>query len=256
MKALILAGGFGSRLAEETTLKPKPMVEIGNFPIIWHIMMIYSFYGINDFIILGGYKSYVIKEYFVNYLVNNSDISIDLKSNEITVHSQQRNSWKITVLDTGLNSGTAGRVRKAKNFLDGDEEFCLTYGDGLSDINVAESIEFHKKNDKSITMTVVNQPTRFGSVILKEKAVVSFEEKPSGVNNLVNGGFFVVNSNVLDLIESDNESWESSILTKLSNKNEVSAFIHNGFWQPMDTLQEKNKLNELWTQGNAPWKVW
>ena len=257
MKAVILAGGLGTRISEETNVKPKPMIEIGGFPILWHIMKIYSHYGINDFVICCGYKGYLIKEYFSNYYLQTSDVTFDLTSNKATYHKSKTEPWKVTLVDTGVNTMTGGRISKIKKYLENDETFCLTYGDGLADINISDLIKFHKVNKRLATITASIAPMRFGALSLnKDNSVDKFVEKPKGDNSYINGGFFVLSEKVLDLIKDDNTVWEKEPLEHLSQNNQLSAFLHNGFWQPMDTLREKNYLEELWLSGKAPWKVW
>ena len=255
MKAVILAGGLGTRLSEETYLKPKPMVEIGGKPILWHIMKIYSFYGINDFIICCGYKGYLIKEYFANYFIHTCDITIDMSDNSIDVHQKKTEPWKVTIVDTGEKSDTAGRLKRVVKYID-DEVFCFTYGDGLSDVNIKKLIEDHISMDLDATLTAVKPPGRFGSLSIDKKKVIKFQEKPDGDNAWINGGFFVINKKVLDLILSDSSSWEIDILPILAEKSQLNSFMHEGFWQPMDTLRDKQSLEELWKRNKAPWKHW
>ncbi len=257
MKSVILAGGYGTRLAEETHIKPKPMIEIGGKPILWHIMKHYSHYGINDFIICCGYKSYVIKEYFANYFLHTSDVTIDVKNNDLQIHKQSTEPWKITLVNTGEHTLTGGRLKRISNFIEKEECFCLTYGDGLADINISASIEFHKKNKKLVTVTAVRPPGRFGSLLTNKKGeVINFMEKPEGDGQLINGGFFVVSPKALDYIDGDNSAWEVDPMLRLAQDSQLMAFNHYGFWQPMDTLRDKNKLEELWESGNAPWKLY
>ena len=256
MKAVILAGGLGTRLSEETHLKPKPMVEIGGMPIIWHILKIYSFYGINEFIICCGYKGHLIKEYFSNYYLYTNDITIDIENNKIEALSQNSEKWKITLVDTGENTLTGGRLKRVGDYLDEEESFCFTYGDGVSNIDIKELISFHKNEGRIATLTAVQPPGRFGQIAFQRGKVLSFEEKPKGDNNWINGGFFVLNKKVIDLIEGDQSIWEEEPLKNLARSGELSAFHHKGFWQPMDTLKDKMLLEELWKNGNAPWKVW
>lgn len=254
MKAVILAGGLGTRLSEETDLRPKPMVEIGGRPIIWHIMKIYSQHGVNEFIVCCGYLGYMIKEYFTNYFMHMSDLSIDLSNNEVTVHKMNAEPWKVTLVDTGKETLTGGRLRRVKNYLEKDESFCLTYGDGVADINIRKSIEFHKSHGKAATITAVAPPGRYGALELDEDKVSSFKEKPEG--GLINGGYFVLTPEVFKYIEGDKTSWENGPLSKLSELDQLRAYRHAGFWQPMDTLREKNILQDLWKSGSAPWKTW
>ncbi|MBL4284428.1 glucose-1-phosphate cytidylyltransferase [Vibrio fluvialis] len=256
MKAVILAGGLGTRLSEETSVKPKPMVEIGGKPILWHIMKIYSSHGINDFIVCCGYKGYVIKEYFANYFLHRSDITFDMKENKMTVHQKRAEPWTVTLVDTGDNSLTGGRLKRVAEFIKDEEAFCFTYGDGVGDINIAESIAFHKSHGKKATLTATYPPGRFGALDMKNGKVNSFKEKPKGDGAMINGGFFVLSPAVLDYIPDDYCTWEEQPLIELSGEGELMAFEHHGFWQPMDTLQDKNKLNKMWDSGQAPWKIW
>jgi len=257
MKVLILAGGFGSRLGEETVLKPKPMIEIGGKPILWHIMKIYSKYGYNEFVILLGYKGYIIKEYFANYILHQSDVTIDLVNNDIHIHDNKAEPWKVSLLDTGLNTLTGGRVKRAQKIV-GNEPFMLTYGDGVSDINIRELVEFHKSHGKSITMTSVQPEGRFGALEITTKGqIAKFKEKPKGDGAWINGGFFVCEPKVFDyIIQGDNSIFEREPLENLALDGEMYAYKHYGFWRPMDTMRDKNNLNELWEQGKAPWKIW
>ena len=256
MKAVILAGGLGTRLSEETHLKPKPMVEIGGKPILWHILKIYSSYGINEFVICCGYKGYMIKEYFANYFMHTSDVTFHLdEDNRMEVHHRKNEPWKVTLVDTGESSMTGGRLARVKEFL-GDETFCFTYGDGLADIDIGAVIDHHKARSKLVTLTAVQPPGRYGSLDLQEGSVRQFQEKPDGDNAWINGGFFVSEPSVLNMIRSDSISWEEEILPKLALQGSLAAYRHNGFWQPMDTLRDKNRLEELWSAGQAPWKVW
>ena len=256
MKLVILAGGLGTRISEETALKPKPMIEIGGKPILWHIMKIYSHYGINEFIICCGYKGYVIKEYFANYFLHQSDITFDMSKNEMKIHQERAEPWKVTLIDTGENTMTGGRIKRVKEFLEDDQDFCLTYGDGLSNVNINELINFHQSHGKTGTITSVYPPGRFGALQIQDNCVKSFFEKPSGDGALVNGGFFVLHKSVISLIDNDNTIWEQEPLNNLANKGELMAFKHDGFWQPMDTLRDKNYLEKLWTSNKAPWKLW
>jgi len=255
MKAVILAGGLGTRISEETLVKPKPLIEIGGMPILWHIMKIYSHYNINDFVICCGYKGYMIKEYFANYSLHMSDVTFDLEKNTMNVHHKSVEPWKITLVDTGLNTMTGGRLKKIKDYLD-DETFCFTYGDGLSDVNISELINFHKKQKTLSTVTAVRPAARFGSMKVEQNVVTKFQEKPLGDGNWVNGGFFVLEPKVIDYIKNDYTSWELEPLEKLTQENQLSAFKHNGFWQPVDTLRDKNQLEELWNSNKAYWKTW
>lgn len=256
MKVLLLAGGFGSRLSEETSLKPKPMVEIGGKPILWHIMKTYSSFGFNEFIILCGYKGYVIKEYFSNYYRHLSDMTIDLANNDVTYHKNSAEPWKVTLVDTGLNSMTGGRIKRVKEYV-GEETFMLTYGDGLSDININELVKFHNSHEGAITMSAVQPDGRFGSLQIDEKEqVINFTEKPKGDGAWINGGFFVCDSKVFDYLEDDATIFEKKPLENLANDGELFSFKHKGFWKPMDMLRDKIELEELWNSGKAPWKNW
>jgi glucose-1-phosphate cytidylyltransferase len=255
VKAIILAGGYGTRISEETSQKPKPMIEIGNKPILWHILKIYSNYGINNFIICCGYKGYVIKEYFANYFLHNSDVTFDMSDNSMQIHTKKSEPWKITLVDTGENTMTGGRLKRVQEYIQ-NETFCFTYGDGVADININELIKFHKKNGRQATLTAVKPPGRFGSIKFERGKVLSFQEKPKGDGNMINGGFFVLEPSVLDLIDNDQCTWEDKPLKTLAEKNELSAYFHEGFWQPMDMLKDKNFLEELWNSSNPPWKCW
>ena len=252
MKAVILAGGIGSRLSEETSLIPKPMVSIGGKPILWHILKIYSNYGINEFIICCGYKGFLIKEYFANYFIHSSDITFDLKDNHMNIHSKNAEPWKVTLIDTGEKTMTGGRLKRVSKYLN-KESFCFTYGDGLSDINIKNLIKTHKENKSKATITAVKEPARFGSLSISENLADSFKEKPK---NWINGGFFVLEPSVIDLIENDATTWEHEPLNILSKSRDLKVYKHNGFWHPMDTLRDKNHLESLWSRGEAPWKVW
>lgn len=255
MKAVILAGGMGTRISEESHLKPKPMIEIGGKPILWHILKIYSSYGINDFVICCGYKGYVIKEYFANYFYHNSNVTFDLKNNAQVIHNSSAEPWKVTVVDTGEMTMTGGRLKRVKEYL-GDEDFCFTYGDGVGNINIKELLAFHKTEKRLATVTATQPPGRFGQISMHGHKVDSFIEKPVGDGGYINGGFFVLNPKVIDLIPSDETIWEKSPMETLAREGQMSAFCHDGFWQPMDTLRDKIYLEELWKSGNAPWKVW
>ncbi|MGF1570178.1 MAG: glucose-1-phosphate cytidylyltransferase [Nodosilinea sp.] len=257
MKAVIFAGGLGTRLSEETSIKPKPMVEVGNRPILWHIMKIYSAHGINDFIICCGYKGYVIKEYFANYFLHMSDVTFDLRFNQMNVHAGNAEPWKITLIDTGETTMTGGRLKRVREHI-GSETFCLTYGDGVSDVNVTELVKFHKEQKSLATLTAVQPPGRFGAIALSEEQtqISSFQEKPEGDGAWINGGYFVLEPQVIDFVEGDETVWEQEPLKKLANLGQLSAYKHAGFWQPMDTLRDKNKLEDLWAENKAPWKVW
>jgi len=256
MKAVILAGGLGTRISEETHLKPKPMIEVGGMPILWHIMKIYSHYGINEFIICCGYKGYVIKEYFANYFLHMSDVTFDMSNNSMKVHQLKAEPWKVTLVDTGTDTQTGGRLKRVANYIDNHEQFCFTYGDGVSDINIEKLLALHKSHGKKATITAVYPPGRFGALEIQNDVVQSFKEKPKGDGGMINGGFFVLSPSVLPLIENDQSIWESKPLEELSNQGELVAYQHQGFWQPMDTLRDKIHLEELWTSGQAPWKVW
>lgn len=256
LKAVILAGGLGTRLGEETSVRPKPMVEVGGMPIIWHIMKIYSAYGINDFIICLGYKGYVIKEYFSNYFLHTADVTIDLEENRMEVHRKRGEPWRITMVDTGADTMTGGRVKAIGQHLDPGEPFLLTYGDGVADINIADLIAFHRSHGRKATITAVAPPGRFGALAMDSNEVTSFQEKPAGDGALINGGFFVLDPSVLDLIDGPHTIWEREPLERLAASGELHAFKHEGFWQPMDTLRDKLYLEELWQTGAAAWKVW
>lgn len=256
MKVVILAGGLGSRLAEETGVRPKPLVEIGEKPILWHIMKIYAHHGLTDFIICAGYKGYMIKEYFVNLCLHHNDITVDLANKAITYHGAQRLNWRVTVVDTGAHSMTGGRIRRVRDYLDPEGPFCLTYGDGVGDIDISAEIAFHKSHGLKATMCAVAPPGRFGAVDIENARVSAFVEKPKANGQRINGGFFVLDRSVLDLIDADETSWEGAPLQTLAADGQLAAFEHDGFWQPMDTLRERNQLEDLWNSGKAPWKVW
>ena len=256
MKAVILAGGLGTRISEETHLKPKPMIEIGGKPILWHIMKMYSAHGINDFIICCGYKGYVIKEYFANYFLHMSDITFDMVDNRMEVHQKKAEPWKVTLVDTGEDTLTGGRLKRVANYIKDEESFCFTYGDGVSNVDIRASIEFHNRHGKHATVTAVLPPGRYGALECSGNQVTGFIEKPRGDGGLINGGFFVLSPKCIDLIEGDESSWEGAPLTRLASMGELIAFEHQDFWQPMDTLRDKNLLEELWTSGKAPWKIW
>ena len=256
MKAIILAGGLGTRLSEETESKPKPMVEIGGKPILWHIMKTYSHYGINDFIVCCGYKGYVIKEYFANYFLHQSDVTFDMKNNKMKVHKERSEPWNVTLLDTGDNSMTGGRLKRALPYVIDEEAFCFTYGDGVADINISSLIKFHESHGKLATLTATLPPGRFGALNIENNQVKKFEEKPKGDGALINGGYFVLSPKVIDRIESDETVWEQGPLKSLSSDGELMSYKHDGFWQPMDTLRDKIKLNNLLENNKAPWKVW
>lgn len=256
MKAVILAGGIGSRISEESHLKPKPMIEIGGKPILWHIMKIYSAHGINDFIICCGYRGYVIKEYFANYFLHNSDVTFDMQKNEMQVHQSASEPWRVTLVDTGESTMTGGRVKRIRPYLQEGEPFCLTYGDGVGDIDITKSIEFHKAKKRLATVTVVEPPGRFGKAELEGDRVARFVEKPLGDGATINGGFFVLETKAIDFVDSDATIWEREPMERIAAAEQMSGFKHKGFWQPMDTLREKNLLEDLWKTGKAPWKVW
>lgn len=256
MKAVILAGGMGTRIAEESALRPKPMIEIGGKPILWHIMKIFAHYGVTDFIVCLGYKGYMIKEYFANFVLHHSDVTIDAVENTITYHQSTVEPWRITLVDTGVSTLTGGRLRRVAPYLDAAEPFCFTYGDGLADIDVSALIGFHKASGGLATLTAVVPPGRYGAVELDGSAVNRFVEKPPGDGGFINGGFFVLDPGVLDLIEGDHVSWEGPPLETLARKRRLHAYRHRGFWQAMDTMRDRNLLEELWASGRAPWKVW
>lgn len=256
MKAVILAGGLGTRISEETHLRPKPMIEIGGRPLLWHIMKIYSANGVNDFVICCGYKGHLIKEYFANYFLYMSDVTFDLAANTMEVHRKKAEPWRVTLVDTGENTLTGGRLKRVKDYVCDEDAFCFTYGDGVSDVNIRASIEFHEQHKKLATVTGVLPAGRYGALERSGDQVTGFVEKPRGDGGLINGGFFVLSPKCLDLIEGDNTSWEGSPLVELARQKELLAFEHQGFWQPMDTLREKNQLEKLWEDGIAPWKVW
>lgn len=255
MLAVILAGGLGTRMSEETIVKPKPMVEIGGKPILWHIMKLYSAHGINDFIVCLGYKGYVIKEYFANYFLHMSDITFDMAQNQMEVHEGKAEPWRVTLVDTGENTMTGGRIKRIAPYLKG-EDFCCTYGDGVSDINIGELISFHKSQGRKATLTATQPPGRFGAINHSGDQVISFQEKPQGDGSWINGGFFVLSPSVTDYITDDSCIWEHMPMETLAKEGEMSAFFHSGFWQPMDTLRDRHYLEDLWSKGIAPWKVW
>jgi glucose-1-phosphate cytidylyltransferase len=256
MKAIILAGGLGTRLSEETVLKPKPMVEIGGKPILWHIMKIYSHYGINEFIICCGYKGYVIKEYFANYFLHQSDVTFDMATNSMEVHEKRAEPWKITLVDTGEETMTGGRLKRVEAYIKDEEAFCFTYGDGVGSVDINALIDFHLKHGKEATLTATYIPGRFGALDLSEDQVNSFKEKPKGDGAMINGGYFVLSPKVLQRIEGDPTVWEQEPLNKLAEDGQLMAYRHEGFWLPMDTIRDKNELQQMWDSGNAPWKVW
>jgi glucose-1-phosphate cytidylyltransferase len=255
MKAVILAGGLGTRISEETTVKPKPMVEIGGKPILWHIMKVYSAHGINDFVICCGYKGYVIKEYFANYFMHMSDVTFDLTSNEMQVHQNNAEPWRVTLVNTGESTMTGGRLRRVREYL-GDEDFCFTYGDGVGNVDISATVAQHKASGLKATLTAVQPPGRFGALNLEGQRITSFQEKPVGDGGWINGGYFVCSPNVLDYIQGDDTTWERDPLEKLAAEGQLGAYLHHGFWQPMDTLRDKVHLEELWSSGKAAWKIW
>ena len=255
-KAVILAGGLGTRISEETNLKPKPMIEIGDMPILWHIMKIYAAHNINEFIICCGYKGYIIKEYFANYFLHMSDVTFDMQQNDMNVHHRHVEPWKVTLINTGLNTNTGGRLKRVQEYIKDENAFCFTYGDGLADVNITELLSFHQRHGKWATVTAVQPPGRYGALDCEGENVRGFVEKPKGDGGLINGGFFVLKPDVLELISGDTTDFEYGTLAKLALMNQMKAFRHSGFWQPMDTLRDKNSLNELWETKKAPWKVW
>lgn len=255
MKAVILAGGLGTRLSEETITKPKPMVEIGGRPILWHIMKSYSYHGINDFVICLGYKGYLIKEYFANYFLHMSDVTFDMEKNKMEVHRVNAEPWRVTLVDTGDNTMTGGRLKRIASYLE-DDDFCFTYGDGVADIDIGKLIQFHKAQGTLVTVTSVQPSGRFGALDIAHGRITGFQEKPQGDGSWINGGFFVLSPRIMDYIDNDNTTWERQPLEKLASEGQLSAFKHNGFWQPMDTLRDKVLLEELWASDKAPWKVW
>jgi glucose-1-phosphate cytidylyltransferase len=256
MKAVIFAGGLGTRISEETSIRPKPMVEIGGKPILWHIMKMYSHHGVNEFIICCGYKGYLIKEYFANYFLHMSDITFDMQANQMEVHQKRAEHWKVTLVDTGDSTMTGGRLRRVADYVKNDEAFCLTYGDGLGDNDIAATIAFHRAHGKAATLTATYPPGRFGALDIQNSQVKSFKEKPRGDGALINGGFFVLSPKVLAYLKDDDTIWEQEPLMQLAQNGELMAHPHYGFWQPMDTLHDKNTLEKLWTSGAAPWKKW
>ena len=256
MKVVILAGGLGTRISEESNLKPKPMIEIGGKPILWHIMKIYSAHGATDFVICCGYKGYVIKEYFANYFLHNSDVTFNMADNSAVVHQKNAEPWRVTVIDTGENTLTGGRLKRVAAYIKDEESFCFTYGDGVSNVDIGSSIAFHRRHGKLATVTAVRPPGRYGALERDGEKVTGFIEKPRGDGGMINGGFFVLSPRVLDLIEGDDSSFERSPITRLASLGQMMAFEHRGFWQPMDTLRDKTMLEELWASGKAPWKTW
>ncbi len=256
MKAVILAGGLGTRISEETHLKPKPMIEIGGMPILWHLMKVYSAYGVNDFIICCGYKGYLIKEYFANYFLHMSDVTFDMSNNKMEVHQKNAEPWSVTLVDTGEETLTGGRLKRVSDYLKDEEIFCFTYGDGLADLNISALVDYHRNHGKLATVTAVQPPGRYGSLDIDGQAVRGFIEKPKGDGGWINGGFFVLSPKCLDYIAGDHISWEIEPLSKIARDGQMMAYEHLGFWQPMDTLREKNLLEDLWRSGKAPWKSW
>ena len=257
MKAVILAGGLGTRISEETHLKPKPMIEIGGKPILWHIMKMYSAHGVNDFVVCCGYKGYLIKEYFANYFLHMSDVTFDMANNSMEVHEQKAEPWRVTLVDTGENTMTGGRLKRVEKYIENEQAFCFTYGDGVSNVNITESINFHQQHGRLATITSVKPPGRYGAIESNSNSeVTGFAEKPPGDGGLINGGFFVLSPKALEQINSDQTSWENEPLANLVNMGEVMAFMHSGFWQPMDTMRDKTQLENLWDDGKAPWKIW
>lgn len=256
IKAVILAGGMGTRISEESSIRPKPMIEIGGKPILWHILKTYSHHGINDFVICLGYKGYVIKEYFSNYFLHSSDVTFDMQNNRMEVHHKHAEPWRVTLVETGEKSMTGGRIKRVRQYVENDELFCLTYGDGVSDVDIGKLVEFHRAHGKDATLTGVQPPGRFGALGLDGTAITSFQEKPNGDGSWINGGFFVCNPRVIDRIAGDSTTWEREPLESLAADGQIHAYQHDGFWQPMDTLRDKVYLEELWASGNAPWKVW
>ncbi|MGB0416596.1 MAG: glucose-1-phosphate cytidylyltransferase [Coraliomargarita sp.] len=255
MKAVLLAGGLGTRLSEETHLKPKPMVEIGGYPILWHIMKTYAAYGVNDFIICAGYRGYLIKEYFANYFLHMSDVTFDMELNTFEVHRKRAENWKVTVVDTGEATMTGGRLRRVRDYI-GDETFCFTYGDGVGDVKIDALIDLHRKAQRKATLTAVQPPGRYGALSISGDCVTRFQEKPEGDGAWINGGFFVLEPSAIDYIDHDQIPWESEPLEALARDQQLSVYKHSGFWRPMDTLRDRNQLEEMWNSGNAPWRVW
>ena len=255
MKSVILAGGLGTRISEETHLKPKPMIEIGGKPILWHIMKLYSAHGVDEFIICCGYKGYVIKEYFANYFLHMSDVTFDMASNDMQVHQRNAEPWRVTLVDTGEETMTGGRLRRVRDYI-GEEDFCFTYGDGVADVDITDTIRFHRNHGKLATLTATQPPGRFGSLSMNADSITSFQEKPDGDGGWINGGFFVLSPKVLDYIDGDSAVWERQPMERLASEGQFAAYRHRGFWQPMDTLRDKMHLEELWAGGHAPWKIW
>lgn len=255
MKAVILAGGLGTRISEETNLRPKPMIEIGGKPMLWHIMKVYSSHGIHDFVICCGYRGYMIKEYFANYFLHMSDVTFDMGNNAMQVHHRHAEPWRVTLVDTGEDTMTGGRLKRVRDYVQ-DGDFCFTYGDGVADIDITQEIAFHQQHGKLATIAAVQPPGRYGALAMEGESVAGFHEKPRGDGGLINGGFFILSPRSIDYIENDASSWEGEPLTRLAAEGELMAFEHQGFWQPMDTLREKNMLEDLWASGKAPWKTW
>lgn len=256
MKAILLAGGLGTRISEESHLKPKPMIDIGGKPIVWHILKIYSYHGINDFLICLGYKGYLIKEYFANYFLHTSDVTFDMRSNQMHVHERHAEPWRVTLVDTGEHTMTGGRLRRVRDYLQADETFCFTYGDGVADVDIPALLEFHRSQGRLATVTAVQPPGRYGALAVAEDRVLGFQEKPQGDGGWINGGFFVLSPQVIDYIAGDATTWEREPLERLAREGQLAAYCHRGFWQPMDTLRDKVYLEELWASGRAPWKIW
>jgi len=256
VKAVILAGGMGTRLAEETQVRPKPMVEVGGYPILWHIMKLYSFHGVNEFVICCGYRGYMIKEYFANYFLHMSDVTFDMVDNQMEVHERHSEPWQVTLVDTGNDTQTGGRLRRVASYLDEGKPFCCTYGDGLADVDIAAVVDFHRSHGRIATVTAVRPPGRFGALTLDGQAVTGFAEKPPGDGGCINGGFFVLEPDCLDLIEGDMTKWEEQPMRLLAERDQLRAFAHDGFWQPMDTMRDRSHLEMLWESGSPPWRVW
>lgn len=256
MKAIILAGGLGTRISEETHLRPKPMIEIGGYPILWHIMKIYSSHGVNDFVICCGYKGYVIKEYFANYFLHMSDVTFDMSSNQMQVHHKKADPWRVTLVDTGDETMTGGRLKRVASYIRNDEEFCFTYGDGVANVDIKAQLNFHRQHGRLATVTAVQPPGRYGALLRNGTSVRGFQEKPPGDGAWINGGFFVLSPKVIDFIDGDQTAWEASPLERIAQQGQLEAFEHRGFWQPMDTLRDKMQLERLWSSGGAPWKSW
>jgi glucose-1-phosphate cytidylyltransferase len=256
MKTVVLAGGLGTRISEETSSIPKPMVQIGGKPILWHILKIYSSHGLNDFIICLGYKGYIIKEYFANYFLHTSDVTFDMSDNSMIVHQRHAEPWRVTLVDTGESTNTGGRLKRVRNYLDPDVPFCFTYGDGVADIDITKEIQFHRSHGKLATVCAVQPPGRYGALLMEDQSVIGFQEKPPGDGGWINGGFFVVQPKAINYLRDDNSSWEGDAVYQIASDGQLQAFPHNGFWQPMDTLREKNLLEELWAKNKAPWKTW